>query len=101
MCYRRVTSDTHGQTEVKRGTRCTYPRGVIYAYHIQATGSPLCGKILSAMGRAGSRGQLLAPAFRRRPVGASPTVFSDSRGGTGAGSWPLHVYAWLTLLTQR
>ena len=75
-------------------------RGVQHAYRTKAYGGHLCREVLSAVGRAGSRGQLLAPAFRRRPVGAAPTVLPDARDGAGAGPWPLHVHAWLTLLTQ-
>src|SRR5215475_6807931 len=94
---RRVTEA--GQGGLHPGQLCS--RGVQHDYRTKAYGGHLCREVISAVGRAGSRGQLLAIAFRRKPVGAAPTVYPDARVGAGAGPRPLHVHAWLTLLNQR
>src|SRR4051794_6978891 len=46
-------------------------RGTQHEHGKQPAGGPLCGEVLSAVGRAGSRGQLLAPACGRQPLGPS------------------------------
>src|SRR5215831_13345406 len=88
-----------GQDGLHPGQPCS--RGVQHDYRTKVYGGHLCREVISAVGRAGSRGQLLATACRRRPVGAAPTVHPDARVGAGAGPWTLHVHAWLTLLNQR
>src|SRR4051794_28940743 len=64
----------------------------------KASDGPLCREGVSAVDRAGSRGQLLASSFRRQPLEPTPTIPADGRDSAGVGPRTLQRHARLTLL---